>query len=61
MESTTKNQVPKKEEIATAYIVEKGKSRIVPLYDWADLKIVDEVLKPKKKNSLNKYFQPKKV
>ena len=49
----------KKEEIATAYIFKNGKSSIVPLYDYSELKIVDEVLnqaKKKEKNTLNRFF-----
>ena len=55
-------QFPPMEEIATAYIIEKCKSRIVPLYDYSELKIVDEVLghkKDKGKQNLNRFLQPK--
>ena len=50
----------KKDEIATAYIIKNRKSTIVPLYDYSELKIVDEVLnqpkKKEKKKNLNRFF-----
>ncbi len=60
---------PPKQEIGTAYIVENGLFRIVPLYDYSELKIVDEILNKNKKKkaenqekiNLNKFLQPKKV
>ena len=52
----------KKEEIATAFIIQKGIFKIIPLYDYSELKIVDEVLgykKDKEKQNLNRFLRPK--
>ena len=56
----------KKQELGTAYIKKNGVFSKVVLYEYSDLKIVDEVLngnKPKKnkKNTLNKFLKPKKA
>ena len=66
-EPTTLSQ-KQKTEIATAYIIKNGKSSIVPLYNYSDLKIVDDVLnqnkskKGKEKQNLKKFLEkpPKK-
>jgi len=47
--------IARKEEIETVHITFKGILRKIPLYDYSELKIVDEVLnQAKKKNNLNK-------
>ncbi len=53
-----------KNEIGTTFIIQKGIFKIISLYDYPDLKIVDEILaknKSKKKQNLNQFlFQKKK-
>ena len=54
------DNITEKKEIATAYIIQKGIFRKVPLYDFPDLKIIDEVLKPsnnKEKKNLNRFLK----
>ena len=59
---------PQKEEIGRAYIIKKEKFSIVPLYDYSELKIIDEVLsqnknkkkEKKEKENLHKFFSIQK-
>ncbi|MHA1476219.1 MAG: hypothetical protein ACTSRX_09990 [Promethearchaeota archaeon] len=58
-----KNLLIQKKEIATAYIIQKDIFRVVPLYDYSELSIVDEVINQKKnknKQNSNQFFFQKK-